>query len=197
MGTNIILLKRNKGATMTKKPNLNYLKVSVFVNCVLVVIIFGCSTRMAVSPQIEKFDKVPDFRLKAKIDYDGKYDYLPRTVLAEAAPGSDISISYKYLENYGRDNIHQALPLFNPLSLVGFPIGENTLIVSSKLTISKNNEVVKEYSCSCALENTRSLFSEGETFSELRKKGLLTVRDNIESQMYHDKDFLLRLLSDN
>jgi hypothetical protein len=182
---------------MDKKPGVDYQMVFIFVNFVFAILIFGCTTKMVVAPQIEKPDKVSDFKIKAKIDYDGKYDYLPRTVISESVPGSDVFISYKYVENYGRDNIHPALPLYNPLTIVGFPIGENTLVVSSKLTIFKEKEVLKEYSCSCAMENTRSIFSEGETFSELRKKGLIAVRDNIESQMYNDKDFLLKLLSDN
>jgi len=41
-----------------------------------------------------------------------------------------------------------------------------------------------------------SLFSEGETFSELRKKGLTAVRDNIEMQMYEDREFLSQLKKD-
>jgi hypothetical protein len=182
---------------MDKKPGIGYQMVFVFVNLVFAILIFGCTTKMAITPQIEKPDKMIDFSLKAKIEYDGKNDYLPRTVTAETSLESNIFISYKYVENYGRDSVHQVLPLFNPLTLVGFPIGENTLVVSSKLTIFKGKELLKEYSCSCALENTRSIFSEGETFSELRKKGLLTVRDNIESQMLQDKDFLITNLSNN
>jgi hypothetical protein len=40
------------------------------------------------------------------------------------------------------------------------------------------------------LDKTRTIFSEGETLSEIRKRGLLAVRDSIEAQMYADQDML-------
>ncbi len=41
------------------------------------------------------------------------------------------------------------------------------------------------------MDKTRNLFYEGETYSEMRKKGLIEVRNNIESQMHDDRAFFV------
>jgi len=149
---------------------------------------------MAVTPKVPANETKSDFQMGGIIEYDGNKEYLPRT-LKEDMSQTAFSFKYEYQITYGRDKTPQALPLLNPLSMVGFPVGENTLVITGNLTILKGQEVIKEYKATCGLEKVRSLFSEGDTFSELRKKGLLAVRDNIELQMCHDKDFLLGLES--
>lgn len=166
-----------------------------YISLVGIVLLSSCATNMAITPQVSEVN-VSDFKLKGKVEYDCNKEYLPRTIVNEDENVNQyIIIQYSYTETYGRDNTPQALPLFNPLSLVGFPIGENTLVINGKLIILKGKEVIKEYSATCGLEKMRSIFSEGETFSELRRKGLLAVRDNIEYQMYQDRVFLWDMTS--
>jgi len=166
-----------------------------YMNLVVILLISGCATKMVITPQAMEIN-VSDFKLKGKIEYDGNKEYLPRTIINEnESVNQSFTFQYSYLETYGMDKTPQALPLFNPLSLVGFPIGENTLVINGKLIILKGKEVIKEYSATCGLEKMRSLFSEGETFSELRRKGLLAVRNNIEFQMYQDRGFLSGITS--
>jgi hypothetical protein len=153
----------------------------------------GCTTRTVITPQIAETARLSNFQIKGIIEYDGNRDYLPRTISDESVSDTTFTFQYFYDVAYGRDKTPQAIHLFNPLILIGCPIGENTLVVKGKLVLLKGKEVLKEYSATCASEKMRSLFSEGETFSELRKKGLIAVRDNIEAQMCQDSDFLSNL----
>lgn len=157
------------------------------------IFLSGCAATMVVTPQPEQLINIGDFKIKGKIIYEGNKEYFPRTIIEDSASDPLFIYQYTYNVNYGRDNIHQAIPLFNPLTLVGFPIGEDTLMIAGKLEILKGKEVLKSYTATCAFNKSRNIFSEGETFSELRKRGLLAVRDNIEAQMCQDKDFLLTL----
>lgn len=155
----------------------------------LVLASAGCGTSMAITPQVTPRE-MAGFTLKGRISYEGNPEYLPRTI-AEGDPGeAGLSFRYAYQVSYGKDNTAQILPLLNPLSLVGFPIGANTLIVCGKLDVEKAAAPVRSYTSTCAIDKARNLFYEGETFSEMRKRGLIAVRNNIEAQMFDDRDFL-------
>jgi len=166
----------------------------VFLYFFILVSLSGCAAKMAVTPQITDIEIESDFQLGGVVEYDGNKDYLPRTIKEDPSQ-TLFSFRYDYQVAYGRDKTPQAIPLYNPLTIVGFPIGDNTMVVTANLAILKGKEVVKAYTATCGLEQVRSLFSEGETFSELRKKGLVTVRDNIELQIYRDRDLLSSLAS--
>lgn len=166
-------------------------KIHIVVNvlCVLVVMIFsGCAPNVVITPDIAA-SPTYDFTLGGNIDYDGNREYLPRTITADTNPEA-LTLRYRYDVSYGRDAVHQALPLFNPLTIVGFPIGADTIVVTGKLEIMKWKTTVKVYTSVCVLDKHRTIFSEGETMSELRKSGLIAVRNNIEFQMYGDKNLL-------
>jgi len=163
--------------------------IVVHVLSVLAVLIFlGCAPNVVITPNIAA-SPTNDFTLRGKIDYDGNREYLPRTITADTNPES-LTLRYRYDVTYGRDAVHQAIPLFNPLTIVGFPIGADTIVVTGKLEILKWKTTVKVYTSVCVLDKHRTIFSEGETMSELRKSGLLAVRDNIETQMYVDRNLL-------
>ncbi len=159
--------------------------------CSAFIFIVSCTPVMNVRPQFVKMGNVLSV-INGKIHYDGNKEYMPRTVSNDTSSVSSIIIKYQYLVDYGNNNIHFA-NLFNPLLCVGFPTGQDTLVVAGKIDIIKNNEVARSYSALCAFEKTRNLFYHGPSFSELRKTGLLNVRDNIEAQMYKDKEALLKI----
>jgi len=164
------------------------------VMLLLLINALGCGTTMAITPQVAIRD-VKGYQVMGKILYDGNPDYLPRTV-ANGNPGeSPLSFQFSYQCAYGSDNTSQLLPLFNPLSIVGFPIGANTLVITGKLDVFKDDALIKSYTSTCLMDKTRNLFYEGETYSELRKRGLIEARNNIESQMYEDKDFFVNLVA--
>ena len=162
------------------------------VMLLLLINAIGCGTTMAITPQVAIRD-VSGYQVKGKILYDGNPDYLPRTVANGNPAESALSFRFSYECAYGSDNTSQLLPLVNPLSIVGFPIGANTLVVTEKLDVYKEDLLIKSYTATCMMDKTRNLFYEGETYSELRKRGLIEARNNIESQMYEDKDFFVNL----
>lgn len=178
---------------MINRPLLIHWQIGIVFYLIVGVFLCGCATNIAVTPHNMGNEIKSSFQIVGKVKYDGNKDYLPRAING-SSPQSDISIKYEYNITYGKDKTPQALPLFNPLTIVGFPIGEDTMVITGNLTISKEGKVIKAYTATCGLEKTRSIFSEGETFSELRKKGLLLVRDNIEIQMCQDKEALLNLI---
>jgi hypothetical protein len=137
-----------------------------------------------------------DFRMKGEIVYDGNREYLPKTVAEDSLGKSGFVFRYKYDIVYGKDNVPQALPLFNPLTIIGFPVGEDTVVIAGRMEILKANQVVKTYSATCAFDKTRSAYWQGDTLSELRRKGLIAVRDNIDTQMNQEQDFLSKLIAD-
>ena len=188
-----------KNNNSPKGRDMKILQEMVRMNRLLIFLIItsnffltGCATRMATIPDINQTTE-RDFQLKGKIVYDGNREYLPKTITDDSASDNVLIFQYSYTVTYGRDNVPQMLPLFNPLTIVGFPIGENTLVVVGKLDVLNGKEVIKSYTSTCALEKTRSIFSEGETFSEIRRKGLLSVRDNIEAQLCRDRDFFSKI----
>jgi hypothetical protein len=160
------------------------------------ILLFGCAPNVAITPNITLV-QIKDFSVSGKIDYDGNFEYLPRTVSIESHAPPLLTLRYRYDVSYGRDSVPQVLPLFNPLTLVGFPIGADTVVVTAKLEILKGSSLIKTYSSVCMLDKHRTIFSEGETMSELRKRGLLAVRNNIESQMCVDKDLLIKAGTQN
>lgn len=183
---------------MTNKTFVDHWQMGVVLFLCFVVATFlsSCAPTMVVTPQSMENDMKSDFHVRGMLEYNGNREYLPRTIKEDSAQ-TIISFIYEYHVAYGRDKTPQALPLFNPLTIVGFPIGENTMAVTGNLKVLKGKEVIKTYTATCGLEKVRSIFSEGDTFSDLRKIGLLTVRDNIERQMYQDRDFLANLATND
>jgi hypothetical protein len=152
---------------------------------------------MKVTPEISKLD-CPTFQLNGKVNYDKNIKYLPRTIKNAIKRNESYSLvfNYNYQVSYGRDYLFHSgelVPLFNPLTLIGSPIGEDDIYVTGKLDILQSNKIIKSYKSACVLEKVRNIFYQGETFSEMRKKGLISVRNNIESQMCQDKQFLIRI----
>ncbi len=175
-----------------KRNNRRLLYVAIGLFCTF--LLFGCATSMEVTPKVEQINNI-DFQIKGKIIYDGNREYLPRVIVDESISDSGLTFQYTYNAIYGKHDVPEVVALFNPLNIVGFPTGENSLTIIGKLDILKGKELIKSYTATCVLEKTRNLFSEGETFSEIRKKGLIAVRDNIEAQIYQDRDFLSKLKS--
>lgn len=169
-------------------------KIPYVVLSVCFCFLIGCMTRMVVTPEVNSIENV-DFKLKGNVIYDGNAEYLPGTITNDPVPEAVLTFQYTYNVVYGRDNMPQLLPLWSPLTGLGFPIGEDTLVVIGKLDVLKGREVIKSYSSTCGFEKTRSLFFEGKSFSELRKNGLIAVRDNIEVQMYQDRNSLSQLIN--
>jgi hypothetical protein len=178
--------------------NMIIIRIAFLVSCLsAVILLFGCTPNMVTTPDIAVIP-YGDFSLGGEIDYDGNKEYLPRTVTADASLGHPLILRYRYEVTYDGVAVPSLITYISPLTTFVFPIsvdtvvvtGADTVVVAGKLEILKGGSVVKTYSAECMLDKTRTIFSEGETLSEIRKRGLLAVRDSIEAQMYADQDML-------
>lgn len=156
------------------------------------VLLAGCGTAVSIKPEITGMSGA-ELRVEGKVVFDGNHEYLPRTIVQTPASQSGLSFRYFYDVRYETDNVPELLKLINLLALLGFPIGEDTLIVVGRLDVIKKLEVVKSYEATCSLVKTRNLFWEGPTLSDLQKEGLFAVRDNIEAQMSSQRTFFIDL----
>ena len=160
------------------------------------LILSACAPNVFITPDLTRVSR-NDFTLSGNIDYSGNVEYLPRTISSESHPEAALTLRYRYDVTYGRDSVEQVLYLYNPLTIVGFPIGADTVVVTAKLDVLKGSSQVKTYTAVCVLDKRRTIFWEGESLSELRKRGLLAIRENIETQMYGDRDLLLKAGREN
>lgn len=168
------------------------MKTIFFLIALFVVMACGCAPKMIMTPEVAT-ESCGAPLVTANIDYKGNKDYLPRILATSQRPESPFTARYRYDVSYGRDSVNQVLPLFNPLNFVGFPIGADTVVVKATLEFIRDTIVGKRYVASCVLSKHRNLFWEGESLTELRRRGLIAVRDNIESQVCRDKDFVREL----
>ena len=173
---------------------LNFQKVFCTAIILVSMGLPACASKqkMSISPDIPRLTD-GGFRIKGRISYEGNKDYLPRTMINEVSSESPLTFQYIHATSYGMRDVPALMALYNPLTLFGSPLGENTVTSAGKLSVIKGNETVRFYSAICSIEMIRNIFSPGVTFSEMRRESLIAVRDNIESQLYHDKEFLTNL----
>lgn len=158
------------------------------------LILGGCGTSMVTLPATEP--TAEKFSIKGRVEYEGNRAYLPATIVEckdPAEPGCDLLFRYRYSVAYGKDKVPELLPLFNPFTLVGFPVGEDTLLVHGLMEAYRGEEKLKTYEATCALDRHSSIFLPGDTYTEMRKKGLDAVKQNIENQMCADRGYFLEL----
>ena len=161
------------------------------LSLLLLFVVVGCSS-MSVTPELAPLDKAPVL-IKGPIEYDGNRLYLPRTI-SEGDP-SEYGLRIRYTTSETQDRSSwDIIALFNPFSVLGFPTGRRNSIVTGNLEILKDTEVVKSYTATCLQEAHRGIYY-GESFSDLRRTGLVAVRDNIEAQMSRDRELLEKATS--
>lgn len=157
----------------------------------LAQLIAGCGTTMKITPEVQGVLS-RDFTVEGVVEYEGNPEYLPRII--RHFDQSGLKLHYSYHVGYGKDSIPEILPLINPLTIVGFPVASDSIVVSGQLTIGKEDKTIKSYTAICVVDKTQSLFYLGDTFSELRRKALQQVRDNIDVQLCNDRTVLEALM---
>jgi hypothetical protein len=138
----------------------------------------GCSNKMVIEPIVSK-DIFTSKQIKANII--GKKTYLPDIIVKE--DNSLINIDYSINERYdisGKNN--DILNLFNPLLIIGFPLGDNLLLITSNLKIIKDNIVIKDYNAKCLHTYTRNLFG-NPNFTSMRNECLQELKNNLNLQI--------------
>ena len=143
-------------------------------------LIAACSAEIKVFPEITQFPEHLDVLARGKIVCDGDKKYLPRTV-GEGRGGDDsLIIQYQYEELQGRPEEGGSYRRQKASGVVG------------RLELRSGGKVLKTYTAAAMLKVFDELSS--ETLSDMRRRGLFAVRDNIEAQMWDDRDVLKRLV---
>ncbi len=165
--------------------------IACLLSLLFMFVVVGCSTR-TVTPELTTLDKTPVL-IKGQIEYDGNRLYLPRTI-SEGDP-SEYGLRFRYATSETQDRSSwDVIALFNPLSILGFPTGRRNSTVTGNLEILKDTEIVKSYQATCLQEAYRGIYY-GGSFSDLRRTGLVAVRDSIEAQMSRDRELLEKATS--
>ena len=125
--------------------------------------------------------------IPATVRYEGNPDYLPRT-LVRSQDEQPITAVYLYQVIYNSEKEHP-LTVFNPLLIAGMSKSEDAVIILAQLEFFKGQVPLKKYEKAVTLSKSKTLFSEGETLTEMRRNGLLHVRDSIDQQVNADQVF--------
>jgi hypothetical protein len=78
--------------------------------------------------------------------------------------------------------------IFNPFLIVGVPKSADTVVVRGTLELIRQSEVVKRYEKKLTLSKNKNVYNDGDTLTEIRKQGLLQVRDHIDRELLADQE---------
>lgn len=153
----------------------------------------GCATSVVITPQ--PTEKSPaSCHIHGTVRYDGKPEYLPRALIADPAGLDPVSFRYTFEAQYGLKETNWVLTAVNPLTLVGFPTGSDSLVITGHVEVVRGDDTIRSYAAAAAMKRSSTVFYEGETFTEMRHRGLLLVRDNLSGQLCHDEALLVAML---
>jgi hypothetical protein len=151
----------------------------------IVISLSGCAASIHLTPLLS--DRVrSDCILHGHVSYDGNREYLPAALLDDAGSPSDLILRYVHEEKYGLHEMPVGVQLVNPLNFVGFPTGSSSLSIAGRLDVIRGGAVVRSFAAVAAMERNGSMFGEGETFTAMRRRGLLLIKDNISAQVCAD-----------
>jgi hypothetical protein len=145
----------------------------------------GCATSIQLTPQLSGDTRL-DCRVLGHVSYEGNREYLPPVLVDNASSPVDSVLHYAHEARYGLDQLPTGAQLVNPLHLIGFPTGTSSLAIMARLDVMRGGSVVRSFAAVAAMQGSTSIFPEGETFTDMRRRGLLLVRDNISAQVCAD-----------
>jgi len=158
-------------------------------------VLAGCATDVTVTPQLAE-KNIPPCQIHGLVRYQGKPEYLPSALVPDQAPPSQIAFEYSHAVQYGLKETDPLVTFVNPLTLFGFPTGADNLIVTGRVDLVRGDATIRSYAAAAAMKHSGNVFSEGETFTDMRRRGLLLVRDNLTSQLCKDQSVIETLLAD-
>lgn len=158
-------------------------KVLLSLTYVIVFMFSGCGHNVNVLPQINTNYKTDTTNIKA--NFIGNKKYFP-DILDETS-NSHLTASLEYDIIYDNDTLkYDKFNLFNPLVLVGFKLGEDSIAVTASLKILSNQtNINKTYYSECFATTSRNLFNNGGT-TEIRNLCLNSIKNNFNAQIISD-----------
>jgi hypothetical protein len=112
----------------------------------------GCATTASITPKLSQNPAA--CKLHATIRYDGKADYLPAALINDESAHGAMAFRYSFEAQYGLHEYNAFLVAVNPLSLVGFPTGNDNLVVVGRVDLMRGETVVRTYAAVASLKRT-------------------------------------------
>ena len=156
----------------------------------LTFVLAGCATEMHVRPEVGPMP-AGAVSISANVVFDGNKDYLPRNLQQDNSNPAGVTVYYRYEVAYGTKDLGAAA-LYDPFTIFGLPTGKDILTIYAELRIQRGSQILKAYQSACQVVQRSNLWT-NRTQTELRRDGLLAVRDNIESQLAQDREYLASL----
>ena len=153
----------------------------------------GCATSVTLTPKLPD-KQVSTCQLHGAVQYDGKPEYLPAALGGEPGPPGPVAFRYSFEAQYGLNPMNDFIQLVNPLELFGFPVSSDNMVVTGRVDVVRGDTVIRSYGAAAAMKRSSTQFSEGESFTDMRRRGLMLVRDNLSGQLCHDEALLVAML---
>jgi len=157
----------------------------------LALLVAGCATEMHVRPEVGPIP-AGAVSISANVVFDGNRDYLPRNLQQNTSNPAGITVYYRYEAAYGTKDLGAAA-LYDPFTIFGLPTGKDIPTIYAELRIQRGPQILKACQSACQVVQRSNLWT-NLTQTELRRDGLLAVRDNIESQLAQGQEFLASLV---
>lgn len=154
----------------------------------------GCATSVSLTPQLPD-KQVPTCRLHAAVQYDGKPEYLPAALTGDPGPPGPVAFRYSFEAQYGLNPVNDFVAFVNPLELFGFPVSSDNMVVTGRVDVVRGDAVIRSYGAAASMKRSSTVFSEGESFTDMRRRALMLVRDNLSGQLCHDEALLTAMLN--
>lgn len=156
--------------------------------------LLGCATEVVITPQLAAKNPAK-CRIHAPVRYEGKQDYLPAALVPDPAASATTEIRYSFEAQYGLKEFNPIAVAVNPLTIVGFPTGGDNLVVTGRVDVVRGDTTLRSYAAAAAMKRSSTVYYEGETFTEMRRRGLALVGENLSGQLCKDEETLVALLA--
>ncbi len=160
---------------------------------VILAMLIGCAATQSSVPLPDAIPEAQQGTFCGSIAYRStNTEYLPLS-LRHVREGASAEFIYEYEVKYGVED-DTMFDLFNPALIVGAPKSKDSVFVLARLTVKTTSGFEKHYEDAISLTKSTRLFSEGDTLSEVRRKGLIGIRNKIDAMLQRDAP--LRALDD-
>ena len=148
--------------------------------------ICGCSSTKSSINSVGVITDTSKGTLCGIVIYEGhNTGYLPLS-LRDSPDRDNVQMKYQYEVEYGVED-ETAFDLFNPLLVVGMAKSEDTVVILGSLELKTDSGFEKTYEEVIVLSASNTIFSEGETLTDIRRKGLIQIRNKIDLALSQDR----------
>jgi hypothetical protein len=116
---------------------------------------------------------------------DGDPHDLPPAVAVALSPSSPVSFNYREELTHDHYTVPLALSAFDPLTYVGYPLGNYTVTAFASLGISEGDRVLGDYTAKVHITRDYTLYYQ-PTYVELERAARAAVRKKIDDQLARD-----------